>query len=194
MRNRALHDALRDFALETAALLTDDVREGAEVEFDVTAEGGRGPALYRYRPLTERYIGERWQRLRELPTCAPAAEALGSGAASWLRVNGLRGAQAEPALQAMLERLYEDATSFGFPEERFERVYSEVEQTLYRDTVRSTVVAALPGLELESERLDLGDCLFLAREGTIEAPQEALWPDAWPDEHPAVLCVRGTYW
>ena len=27
----------------------------------------------------------------------------------------------------MLERLYEDATSFGFPEERFERVYGEVE-------------------------------------------------------------------
>jgi hypothetical protein len=101
----------------------------------------------------------------------------------------MRGEQAEPALQAMLERLYEDATSFGFPEERFERVYGEVEQTLYRDTVRSTVVAPLPGLELESERLDLGDCLFLAREGTIECPQEALWPDAWPDEQPAVLCV-----
>ena len=60
-----------------------------------------------------------------------AAEELGSGASLWLRVNGggagVSGEQAEPALRAMLERLYEDATSFGFPEERFERVYLEVE-------------------------------------------------------------------
>ena len=57
MRNRALHDALRDFALEAAALLTDDLKAGAEVEFDVVDEGGgRGPALYRYRPLTGAFI------------------------------------------------------------------------------------------------------------------------------------------
>ena len=40
MRNRALHDALRDFALEAAALLTEDLKAGAEVEFDVVDEGG----------------------------------------------------------------------------------------------------------------------------------------------------------
>ena len=68
------------------------------------------------------FIAERWERLRELESCARAAELLGAGSAGWLRVNGLRGEQAEPALQAMLERRYEDATSFGFPEERFERV------------------------------------------------------------------------
>ena len=45
----------------------------------------------------------------------------------------------------MLERLYEDATSFGFPEERFERVYGEVELTLYRDAVRARVIAPLHG-------------------------------------------------
>src|SRR4051794_34904639 len=109
MRNRALHDSLGEFALEAAALLSEDQRSGAEIEFDVEDEGGRhGPALYRYRPLTERFIAERWPRLRELPTCESAASALGAGAAAWLRVNGLHGAQAEPALQTMLQRLYED--------------------------------------------------------------------------------------
>src|SRR4051812_3962334 len=103
MRNRGLHDALHEFALEVAALLTEDQREGAELEFDVERGGGRnGPALYRYRPLTERFIAERWSRLRALPTCEPAANALGAGAASWLQVNGMGGARAEPALQAML--------------------------------------------------------------------------------------------
>src|ERR671924_1756872 len=173
MRNRALHDALREFALEAAAFLTDEQRSGAELQFDVEHDGGRrGPALYRYRPLTERYIAERWSDLRALPSCQPAADALGAGAASWLRVNGLRGAQAEPALQAMLERLYEDATSFGFPEERFERVYREVETTLYRDAVRDRVVAPLDGVLLAAERVELGDGLALVGAETIEGPHD----------------------
>src|SRR5918992_979173 len=160
MRNRVLHDALRDFALETAALLTDDLRAGAELEFDVTCESHRrGPSLYRYKPGIEAYIAERWPRLRELPSCARACGELGAGAAAWLRVNGLAGEQAEPALRAMLERLYEDATSFGFPEERFERVYGEVETLLYRDAVRARVVVPLHGAAIEAERVDLGDGL-----------------------------------
>src|SRR3954453_10172110 len=81
MRNRALHDALRNFALEAAALLTDDLKDGAEVEFDVVDEGGgRGPALYRYEPRTGAFIEERWPRLRELPSREAACRELGAGA------------------------------------------------------------------------------------------------------------------
>jgi hypothetical protein len=174
MRNRALHEALRNFALEAAALLTDDLKAGAEVEFDVVDEGGgRGPALYRYEPRTGAFLSERWARLRELPACAQACHELGAGASAWLRVNGLRGEQAEPALQAMLERLYEDATSFGFPEERFERVYREVEVTLYRDAVRARVVAPLRGAWMEAERIELGDGLSLVRGDRLDGPHES---------------------
>jgi hypothetical protein len=173
MRNRALHDALRNFALEAAALLTDDLKAGAEVEFDVVDEGGgRGPALYRYEPRTGAFLTERWPRLRELPACAQACQELGAGASAWLRVNGMSGEQAEPALQAMLERLYEDATSFGFPEERFDRVYREVEVTLYRDAVRARVVAPLRGAWMEAERVELGDGLSLVRGDRFEGPHE----------------------
>ena len=188
MRNRALHDALRKFALEAAALLSDDQKAGAELEFDLADEGpGRGPSLYHYRPLTAKFIDERWHRLRELHTCPAAAEALGEGAAAYLRVNGLRGEQAEPALQAMLERLYEDASDFGFPEERFERVYREVEGTLFEDTVRSTVLAPVHGLVLESDRVDLGDGLYLARGERVDAPSEAVWAE--DSGEPSALCV-----
>jgi hypothetical protein len=173
MRNRALHDALRNFALEAAALLTDDLKDGAEVEFDVVDEGGgRGPALYRYEPRTGAFIEERWPRLRELPSREPACRELGAGASAWLRVNGLRGEQAEPALRAMLERLYEDATSFGFPEERFERVYGEVELTLYRDAVRARVIAPLHGAWMHAERVELGDGLSLARGDALEGQHD----------------------
>jgi hypothetical protein len=193
MRNRALYGALRDFALEAAALLTDDLRAGAEVEFDVLDQAGRrGPALYRYQPRTAAFLTERWPRLRELDTCSAAAAELGSGAALWLRVNGgaskLSGEQAEPALQAMLERLYEDATSFGFPEERFERVYREVEATLYRDALAARVVAPLRGVAIEADRIELGEGLALVRGEIADAPAEAVYPENG-DGEPAVVCV-----
>jgi hypothetical protein len=189
MRNRALHDALREFALESAAFLTDEVREGAELEFDVvdSAHGG-GPSLYHYQPRTSEFLDERWERLRELAGCTKAAAELGAGAAPWLHVNGMRGEQAEPALRAMLDRLYEDATSFGFPEERFERLYAEVETTLYRDAVSARVLAPLAGVEIESDRVDLGGGLSLAAGERADAPPEAAWPEERGGE-PTVLCV-----
>ena len=193
MRNRALYDALRDFALEAAALLTEELRDGAEVEFDVIDQGARrGPALYQYKPRTEAFLTDRWPRLRELDTRARATAELGSGAAIWLRVGGgataLSGEQAEPALRAMLERLYEDATSFGFPEERFERLYREVEATLYRDALSTRVVAQLRGVAIEAERVELAAGLWLVRGETADAPAEAVWPENG-DGAPAVLCV-----
>jgi hypothetical protein len=186
VRNRTLHDALRDFALEAAALLTDDVGAGAELSFDVVEARGRGGVLYEYRALTSDFIGERWPRLRALPAFPAAARALGSGAAAYLRVRGAPGADAEPALRAMLERLYEDAAGFDFPEERFERVYGEVERVLYEHALRVTVVAPLRGLVTESERVELGAGLALVRGDRIEAPPEAVWHDG---DQPATLCA-----
>ena len=186
MRNRALHDALRNFALEAAALLSDDLKAGAELEFDVVDESsGRGPTLYRYRPRIGEFLAVRWPALRSLPSAPDAAATLGAGAAAYLRSNGLPGAQAEPALEAMLERIYEDATSFGFPEERFERVYLEVEATLFHDALQTTVLAPLHGVAIEPPRIDLGGGLSLARFGTVDAPHEAA-PDM-------TLCVLERY-
>jgi hypothetical protein len=178
MRNRELHDSLRAFALETAALLSEDQERGAEIEFDLD-EGSRrgGPTLYHYRPLTAKFVAERWPRLRELPSCPAACAALGAGAAAYLRINGLRGAEAEPALRAMLDRLYEDATDLSFPEQRFERVYAEVERTLYERSQPATVVAPLHGLVLDVERVDLGGGLELVRGSATDAPDDALWGD-----------------
>jgi len=178
MRNRDLHDALRNFALEAAALLRDDQSAGAELEYDLDEGSGRhGPTLYHYRPLTGRFIAVRWPRLRALPSCGPAAEALGAGAAAYLRVNGLRGAESEPALQAMLERLYEDSTDLSFPEERFERVYAEVERTLFEKSQPATVLVPMYGLELVPERVNLGDGMALCRGELTDAPDEAVWGD-----------------
>src|SRR5436305_11173096 len=195
MRNRALHDALREFALDAAALLSAELRAGHEIPFDVVEEPGKGPILYRYRPLTKQFLGTRWDKLRTLPTFAAAAHALGAGASLYLRVCGLpETADAEPALQAMVERLYEDATSFDFPEERFERVYAGVERTLFEDTISAAVLAPVHGLVLENTRVELGDGIVLVDGRTMDAPAEAVWPptaiaERDRDAEPATLCV-----
>nr|MDQ3936845.1 hypothetical protein [Actinomycetota bacterium] len=177
MRNRELHDALRDFALESAALLTAAVNAGAELPYDVVEEPGTGSVLYRYQPLTAEFIGARWDSLSSQPSFERAARALGTGAEAYLRMRGLPGgADSEPALRALLERLYEDATGFEFPEERFERVYGEFERTLYEHTMRATVVVPVHGLVLDADRVDLGGGLVLARGDRVAAPPEAVWP------------------
>jgi hypothetical protein len=194
MRNRALHDALREFALEAAAQLTHDVQQGAEIPFDVIEEPGGRTVLYNYRPLTSEFIAQRWAALRALPACGSAAEALGSGAENYLRMQATASAaDSEPALAAMLERIYEDATGFEFPEERFERVYAEVERALFQNTLRTAIVAPLHGFEMEHDRVDMGDGLFLIAGDKLDAPPGAVWSD--PAGHvkhgraPNVLCV-----
>lgn len=193
MRNRGLHDALRAFALEAAATLSEELATGAEIDFDLEDDGSRrargrsgarssigrapDPVLYHYRPLTGRFIDDRWTQLRFLPSAAAACDALDDGAAAYLRLSGLRGAEAEPALKAMLERLYEDMSSFAFPEERFERVYAEVEGTLYEKSQAATVLVPVHGLEMLGERVDLGGGLCLVRGDHTDAPDEAVWGD-----------------
>ena len=66
MRNRELHGALREFALEAAAQLTADLEGGAELPYDVVEEPGTGSVLYRYLPLTSDFIRERWDVLRTM--------------------------------------------------------------------------------------------------------------------------------
>ena len=190
MRNRRLHDALRDFALDAASHLTSELRAGHEIPFDLMEEPRRrnklGPALYHYTPLTAQFIQGRWEQLRELPAFEPATRALGSGAETYLRVQGMAGAaDPEPALHAMLDALYEDATNFEFPEDRFERVYADLERGLYEDTMRAAVIAPFPGLRIESDRIDLGDGMSLVAGETFDAPPEAVWGDDGAN----VLCV-----
>src|SRR3954447_20983434 len=95
MRNRALHDALREFALEAAAHLTHELQQGAEIPFDVVEEPGGGTILYNYHPLTSEFIEQRGGDLRRLPAFGPAAEALGSGAQNYLRTQAASAVAAD---------------------------------------------------------------------------------------------------
>src|SRR5215216_4952095 len=176
MRNRRLHDSLRAFALDAARVLSAEIEAGHEVQFELDERSTGRSVLYRYRPLVAGFVNERWQSLRALESFGPAAEELGTGSAAYLRVQGLPAdPDAEPALLAMLERIWEDATSFGFPEERFERVYGDVERALYEGVLQSAIAAPLPGLVMERDGVEMGDGMALIRGDLSGAPPEAVW-------------------
>ena len=173
MRDRGLHDGLRDFALEVAALLSEEVKNGAEVPF-VIEERGTRPVLYHYSPLTAEFLALRWSALFELPSYAVAARGLESRAGTYLRLRGLPGASPEPALRDFLERLYDESSTFEFPEERFEELYAELEDMLAQTTVRATVVVPVHGVTTESRRVELEDGLALLRTSELPALPDGL--------------------
>jgi hypothetical protein len=187
MRNASLHAALEDFVVEAAHLLGDELSAGAEVPFEIEpASGGRGPALYCYRPLTGVFIDERLGRLRALTSYAPAAGALAAlpGLEAYLELRGAHPLPrenrelADVALQAMLELVFAERDAFGFERGRFESAYAELEVSVYDGRSLTVVLAPLLGLALDpgTAELPLGDGLSLVRGETYDgAPPEAVW-------------------
>ncbi|HEV2075530.1 MAG TPA: hypothetical protein VGR10_04780, partial [Thermoleophilaceae bacterium] len=171
------HDALRELGVEVCALLSRELEAGADLPFEVIEEAGvsdEGPVLYRYSPLTADFLGERWPAVRELEVHGRAVAALGPAATAYLRHRGLPGSLPDDALRDVMERVLEDATSFDFPEERFQRVHAELDATLEETTVTVTVVAPLHGVRIAEGRVDLGGGLALTRRAVADPPSEAL--------------------
>ena len=75
VRDFLLNEALKRLATEAATRFSALVASGDQIPFDVAAEDGDESAFYRYVPLTARYVEERAEELRSLPTFGPAREA-----------------------------------------------------------------------------------------------------------------------
>jgi hypothetical protein len=184
MRNRQLHAALAAFAEEAAWQLAAATAEGAEVPFEVVAEGRGDAPLYCYRPLTGDFIARRVSLLGRLPGYAPAVRALMvcGGLAGYLEARGEAvpadaRARAEATLRVFLGHVFADATEFALSPERLERAYRDLEEALYDERTETVVVAPLLGLDVASPEVALGDGLALVRGEAFpdEAPPEAVW-------------------
>ena len=198
MRNRTLHQALRDFAEQAALQLAADASAGAEVPFEVVESPGARAPLYCYRPLTGRFIAERVGELSALPTYVPARRAVEplGGLDAYLRVRGEPRIPDDPAeradavLRSFLEAMWAEASEFEFAPGRFGRAYRELEAALYESRSLTSIMVPLHGLELASEELPLDEELSLVRGDTVEqAPAEAVWGKPVPSQAPNVLAV-----
>lgn len=187
MQNPWLHAALRAFVDDLGQLLRDDLDAGAELPFEVM-EGGVGgrPVLYRYRPCTGAFVDARWSRARALDTYEPVIDGFAARAGAYLRHRALEGSEPDAALRDLAHRAYEDITSFRCPEDRFERLFAELDATVDESTMAATVLAPLHGVRISRPRVALGDGLALVRRSAISAPPGgSVAGDAWAPGQPS---------
>ena len=174
MHNPWLHASLRAFVDDLGQLLRDELDGGAELPFEVMeGGGGRGPVLYRYQPCTGAFVDARWSRARALDTYEPVIEGLGPRAGAYLRHRALEGSEPDAALHDLAHRAYEDVTTFRCPEDRFERLFAELDATVEESTMAATVLAPLHGVRISRPRVALGDGLALVRRSAVSAPPGA---------------------
>ncbi len=191
MHNRALHEALTAFVEEAAWQLAEEVSGGAEIPFELSesapARSRSTAPLYCYRPLTGTFIAQRIGELAKLPSYVPARAQLAAlaGVDAYLRSRGARSVpadardKADAALQAFLAAVWSDATDFTLDPARFSHAYAELEASVYAECSLTQVLAPVEGLVIESERVELGAGLSLARAGTLADAPEELHLDSW---------------
>jgi hypothetical protein len=183
VRNKGLHDRLRAFAEAAATHLIERVESGLEIPFEVAQSPGATSVLYRYRPLSGQFVAQHFAELRNLDGFAPAVLELTKidGLSAYLRMLGINYVpveerdRAETVLRELLARLWDEATAFELDEQRFERTYTELESALYENTVVTTVLAPILGVQIGDDRWELGSGIALARGDLCDAPPEAVW-------------------
>ncbi len=197
MRNRALHDQLHAFAESASHLLSAALEAGAEIPYEVAESPGSRSVLYRYRPLSEQFVRERFREIRTMPGFKQTAEALAriEGISGYLRVMGASYVpaserdRAEAAIERFLARVWEDSSTFELEGGRFDGAYRELESVIYEDIAVNTVLAPLVGVEIAGERWELGSGVALVRGDLVDAPPEAVWGNGREGEKPHTLVL-----
>lgn len=186
MRSLQLQEALREFLGEASACLQGELAAGAEVPFELAAQGGRGRGgrspLYCYRPLTGEFIKERAAMIASLPGHARAARLLEEfpGLDRYLLAHNVRaaaGGRASAALRALAEDAFHEQSDFQLAPARIEAALSRMEDAACGGAGEVTIAVTLHGLALGSSELMLpGGLLIASPEAVARAPEELLSP------------------
>jgi hypothetical protein len=180
-----LQRALTDFVEQAAEYLQAQLSDGGEVPFELASSSGRRgrPALYSYRPLTERFIAERWRGLMNLDSYAAAARLAGTahGLERYLMRRGVSRMPSSPtgcaqaALLALLEEVFAEQSDFEIRAERLNDALDSLQGAGGERPLQVTVLAALRGIILSSAELPLTNGLSLIRSDDLQdAPEQTL--------------------
>ncbi len=176
-----LHAALRAFCLAGFARLAPEAEEGAELPF-VLDDHGAG--FYEYRPLVRDHVQARAYWLAALEDARIAVAELKREPAAAIFAGGRAGAGAgaseeralfRAVLLPLLTRTAEACGGFDWEDGAFERVYAELERSLYGSSRAYSAVAPLVGLST-SAGLELGRGIRV-RQTTVDQ-LSGRWPEA----------------
>jgi hypothetical protein len=210
MHSLELPAAVADFVEAAAGQLQAEVLAGAEVAFELEGQragrragAGRagGSVLYAYRALTDRFIGERWATLAQLPSYGELARLLEGfgGLERYLASVGAdpsRGdlrARVRTAITALLCDVFEEQSDFQLHPERLRSALERLERSALADGRETTIVATLHGVAISSTELALTKSLVIVQPHALEGlPEEALTAGSTGDhDHLIVALAAG---
>jgi hypothetical protein len=181
VRDFLLSEALKRLATEAATRYSALVAEGDPIPFDISAEEGEESAFYSYVPLTGRYVAERADELRSLPSFAPAREAaIEAGVASlYLEARGESvpadpAARAERMLTVFFSSLWEGSTGFSLDRERLEDALSNLNAEARDPDEAEVLIVPIVGLRMSMPCLQLPSGVRVVRADSIDAPADAM--------------------
>ena len=181
MRDFLLNEALKRLATEAATRFSSLVASGDQIPFDVAAESGEEASFFSYVPLTSRFVEERAQELRSLPSFGPAREAaVEAGVASpYLEARGESvpadpGERAERMLTVFISALWEGSTEFSLDRARLDSALSMLDAEARGADDAEVVIVPVVGLRMSTARLQLPHDVRIVRADAIDAPVEAM--------------------
>jgi hypothetical protein len=181
VRDFLLNEALKRLATEAATRFSSLVASGDQIPFDVSADSDDDSAFYSYVPLTSRFVEERAQELRSLPSFGPAREAaIEAGVAStYLEERGEPvpadpGERAERMLTVFISALWEGSTEFSLDRARLDSALSMLDAEARGADDAEVVIVPMVGLRMSIARLQLPHGVRVVRSDAIDAPIDAM--------------------
>jgi hypothetical protein len=181
VRDFLLNEALKRLATEAATRFSTLVAGGDQIPFDVAAEDGDDSAFYSYVPLTGRYVAERSDELRSLPSFGPAREAAVEAgvAAPYLESRGEivpadPGERAELMLTNFISSLWDGSTGFALDRARLDSALTTLDAEARDADDADIVLVPIVGLRMSLARLELPHGVRVVRADSIDAPIDAM--------------------
>jgi hypothetical protein len=181
VRDFLLNEALKRLAAEAATRFSTLVASGDSIPFDVAADDGEESAFYSYVPLTSRFVEERAEELRSLPSFGPAREAAVEAgvAAPYLEARGESvpadpGERAERMLTIFISSLWEGSTEFSLDRTRLEGALSMLDAEARDADDAEVLIVPVVGLRMSAARLQLPHGVRVVRADSIDAPIDAM--------------------
>ena len=183
VRSLTLRETLRRFCLGAFAVLARDAEGGAELEFSFEEHRSPGrPPLYEYRPLARAFVEARAAAIAELRDTQIAVEELARLPQAALFAHA--HAEATPSggerllssvLLPLVTKTVERCGGIDWDDRVFERVYAELEHSLFSERRAYAAIAPLLGVSAGAE-VQLG--VGLRIRGAAAGELAGHWPEA----------------